>query len=162
MKLLSSLLGSEPSLEHKAKERYAELVTQARSPVLYTDFGVPDTLDGRFEAIILHLFIEEMQLKQASTLDPDWIRLLHEAFFEDMDRSLREGGVGDTGISKRIQRMASGFYGRLASYRNSLDDDAAFCEALKRNVYGTAQDAQRQNNADALLEYIKHRIHPAN
>lgn len=155
MKPLTSLFGRNASMERKAKEHYASLVTRARASTLYTDYGVPDTLDGRFEAIIIHLFIEEMRLKNANALDPEWIRLLHEAFFADMDRSLREGGVGDTGISKRVQRMASGFYGRLTSYRDCLNDEFAFREALMRNVYGTSEPSNAQDKAPKLAAYIQ-------
>lgn len=153
---ISSLWSKSAAQERQAKQRYAELVSASRAPILYTDFGIPDTLDGRFEAAILWLFIEEKRLGDDAR--DDWLRLLHEAFFADMDRSLREGGVGDTGISKRVQKMASAFYGRLSNYHDSWADEAAFKQKLTLNVYATRDVPPPAEAVQGLLEYIKNAI----
>lgn len=122
--------------QQEAYSLYAALVQQARKPELYTVLGVPDTLDGRFELIVLHVFLILQRLQS----DPDSAslqQLLAEAFFDDMDRSLREMGVGDTGIGRRVQKMSEAFYGRMKHYAESLSEPLVLETALRRNLYGT-------------------------
>lgn len=126
---------------------YEAIVAQARSPALYRDLGVPDDLDGRYESIVLHLVLVLRRLKRDF---PEGLELaggLQEAFFADMDRSLREMGAGDLGVGKRVKRMAEGFMGRLAAYEDALDalprEGQAGLEAvLRRNVFGTLPPGQ--------------------
>ena len=162
MKNLLKRLISHDDVEQQARQYYAELVTQSRTTELYTHCGIPDTLDGRFEAVILHVFMEEIRLKSSQDTSEQWLRLLHESFFADMDRSLREGGVGDTGISKRVQRMASGFYGRLTSYHDAWGDDAAFKDALLRNAYGTCETPPTPEQIETLTQYIERALAASN
>ena len=126
---------------------YQAIVAQARQPGLYRDFGVPDNLDGRFEAIVLHLVLVLRRLKRDFPEGRDLAAALQETFFEDMDRSLREMGAGDLGVGKRVKRMAEGFMGRLASYeaaldRLAVDGDAGLGAVLRRNVFGTLPAGQ--------------------
>lgn len=139
--------------EFESKQRYVELVAQARAPFLFQECALPDSLDGRFEAIILHLFITEQRLPD-TTESMLLIRNLHESFFEDMDRGLREGGVGDTGIGKRVKRMAAGLYGRLQAYRDAISDPAAFKAALVRNAYATCEPPPAESAVNALADYV--------
>lgn len=154
MNWFTNIFKTKHSAERAAKQHYADLVAKARDEKLYTKYHIPDSLDGRFEAIVLHLFIEE----KTTELSPEQLRLLHEAFFEDMDRSLREGGVGDTGISKRVKKMASGFYGRLQNYKEHAADKAAFTEALERNVYGTSEAEEKAEHAKLLADYVYQKL----
>jgi cytochrome b pre-mRNA-processing protein 3 len=122
-------------------------VAQARTPGLYRDLGIPDSLDGRFEAIVLHLVLVLRRLKRDFPEGLDLAEALQEAFFADMDRSLREMGAGDLGVGKRVKRMAEGFMGRLGSYEAALDRFPADGEenlraVLRRNVFGTLPDGQ--------------------
>lgn len=118
---------------------YARLNDEARCETCYTDWGVPDTLDGRFECILLHLFLYITAMKREGAATEEMQRRLIEAFFEDMDRSVRELGVSDTGVGKRVKAMANALYGRLDAYRAALNDDTTLHEALRRNLYGTTQ-----------------------
>ena len=126
---------------------YEAIVLQARQPALYRDIGIPDTLDGRFEAIVLHLVLVLRRLKRDFPEGLDLAAALQETFFDDMDRSLREMGAGDLGVGKRVKRMAEGFMGRLASYeaaldRVAVDGEAGLAAVLRRNVFGTLADGQ--------------------
>lgn len=116
---------------------YIALVAAARNPFFYTDLKVPDTLDGRFDLIVLHLFLLQHRLRTES---PDFAQFLSEAFFRDMDRSLRELGVADTGVSKRIQKMGKAYHGRLQAYAAALGEQEAMRAALARNLYGTVAE----------------------
>lgn len=118
---------------------YAALVGQARLPIFYTRYGVPDSLDGRFELILLHAFLVIRQLSR----DPAgqaMAQRLFDIMFADMDRNMRELGVSDVTVGPKIKAMAKGFYGRSAAYTQGLDDPAALDAALSRNLYGTLGD----------------------
>lgn len=126
---------------------YIALVEHARNPVFYTELDVPDTLDGRFDMITLHMYLLLDRLKnvgEPTAEKTETGRVLVEAYLADMARSLRELSVGDTGVARRIQKMASALYGRLEAYTQAKNDDLALKEALKRNVYGTKQDVAEE------------------
>lgn len=130
-------------LKPQAHALYLDVVAQARQPFLYEGYGVPDTLDGRFDALLLHLFLLLHRLKRAP--DPavqGLARTVMEIFIADMDRTLREMGVGDTGVGKRIKHMAAALLGRLNAYEESMDDPAAFECAVWRNVYREAPESR--------------------
>ncbi len=126
----------EPS---RTQRLYESVVAQARIPDFYRRWGVPDTLDGRFEMIALHLFLVLHRLKGGDAESAAMAQELHDLFFSDMDQSLREMGAGDLGVGKRVKRMATGFYGRVAAYDEGLGaEDDRLEAALRRNLYGTA------------------------
>ncbi|NIA67048.1 ubiquinol-cytochrome C chaperone [Pelagibius litoralis] len=121
---------------------YKGIVEQARQPALFSNLGIPDDVDGRFESIVLHLVLVLRRLKKDFPEGEALAASLQEVFYTDMDRSLREMGAGDLGVGKRVQRMAEGFMGRLNAYGDALDSLAQGGEvdlkaALQRNVYGT-------------------------
>jgi cytochrome b pre-mRNA-processing protein 3 len=139
------------SARRGAQAQYLSVVEQARQPWLYTSGGVPDTLDGRFDALVLHLFLALRRLPPGEKKNEDPRRLLTEAFFEDMDRSMREMGVSDTGVGKRVKTMAEAFYGRLAAYEAAHADPQQFKEALRRNIY--RHGAPSEEALEKLTDY---------
>jgi cytochrome b pre-mRNA-processing protein 3 len=138
----------------QAQDAYIALTTQARNPVFYREFDVPDTLDGRFELIVLHLWL---QLTRWHTHRPDALkRALIEAFFQDMDQNLREFGI-DTGMKKRIRAMADGYHGRITAYDAALTDahHGPLRDALRRNVYGTVNDKPSEEILAQFVRYVR-------
>lgn len=121
-----------------AGELYAALVEQARQPAFYVALGVPDTVDGRFEMVALHVFLALHRLK-AEPGQESFGQALFDAMFADMDRSLREMGVSDLSVGRHVKTMAKGFYGRVAAYEAGLAEPggATLADALRRNAYGT-------------------------
>jgi cytochrome b pre-mRNA-processing protein 3 len=121
-----------------ASRAYAEVVEQARRPEFFTGYGVPDTLDGRFELVCLHAFLYLRRLKgeaEAAAV----AQVFFDTMFADFDRSLREMGTGDLSVGREIKRMAEAFYGRVAAYEQGLaGDDSVLLAALARNLFGTA------------------------
>ena len=112
-----SWLPSWPSRLAAARRLYAAIVAAARHPVPYASWGVPDSLDGRFDMISLHMFLALERLKgEAEAFSQN---LVNE-FFADMDRSLREIGVGDVSVGKKVRKMAEVFYGRVGAYEINL------------------------------------------
>ena len=148
-KLQLMVLGSPRRRE--AQELYIALVQQSRNPFLYTECKVPDSLDGRFDLIVMHVYLY-LNLPHDEN-DQTMRRLLLESLFDDMDRSLREMGVGDTGISKRIKSMSKAAFGRMKAYEDAGADDEALKEALTRNVY--RGEAPPPEAVTALASYMR-------
>jgi cytochrome b pre-mRNA-processing protein 3 len=94
-----------------AEELYGSVVTAARHRALYSDVGVPDTPEGRFELVALHLFLALEPIKSDSTAI-ELSRRTIEAFVTDMDDCMREMGVGDMAVGKKVKRAAAAFYER--------------------------------------------------
>ena len=114
-----------------AEALYGAIVAAARQPGFYRDWAVPDTVDGRFEMIVLHMYLVLDRLKP----EPEPLRqALTDLFFTDMDRSLREMGVGDLGVGKKVRKMAEAFFGRIAAYAGSNDVES-LTDSLARNAY---------------------------
>jgi cytochrome b pre-mRNA-processing protein 3 len=134
--ILKSLFRRSPGPERSC---YEAIVAAARHPVFYADWGVPDTLDGRFDMISLHAFLVLDRLKGQ---EQAFRQGLVDELFADMDRSLREMGVGDLSVGKKVRKMAEVFYGRLAAYDQALGSAAGELEsALSRNIFPDAPDA---------------------
>ncbi len=151
--MLKRLFKKDP-LEEPTQALYSRIVEQARQPAFYRNNGVPDSLDGRFELVILHVFLVLHRLKQTDTDTTDLSQHLFDILFQDMDQCLREIGVGDTGVSIRIKRMVEGFYGRVQAYETGLtDSDEALEAALTRNLYGTV--TPRAEDLQAMTGYLR-------
>ena len=151
--MLSTLkqIFSPPLVKQQAFETYGKIVTQSRREVFYKDWQIEDMLDGRFDVIVLHLFLVISRCEQESSPETQsFIRHLSETFFSDMDRSLREMGASDTGVGIRVKKMAQAFYGRLKAYSDSIGDELALAEALKRNIY-----REKALDAAALAAYMQ-------
>jgi cytochrome b pre-mRNA-processing protein 3 len=141
-------------LDDAAAMLYARIVEQARRPPFYAALGVPDTLDGRFELIALHQFLVLNRLKAERARTERLAQPLFDTMFADMDRGLRELGVGDLSVGKHVKAMARSFYGRVVVYEAGLaGDDAALQDGLARNLFGTVT-AQPANLA-ALALYTR-------
>lgn len=138
----------------KAKQLYGAVVTQARQPMFYSGQGVPDTPAGRYEMIVLHLFLVMERLRAEGESAVKLSRMLVEAFVEDMDDSMREMGVGDLSVPKKVKRAAAGFYERAGEYRAGFEaaDGAALAAALARNVW---PDGAVEANAEMMAAYAR-------
>ena len=108
----------------------------SRRPGLYTYLGVPDTVEGRFECLSLHVILVLRRMNQLPPPAADLAQDLVNAVFLQLDSSLRELGVGDFGVPKRMKKLGAAFYGRAAGYDAALDsgDEAALRDTLARNV----------------------------
>jgi cytochrome b pre-mRNA-processing protein 3 len=132
--MLDRLFGRSHDQETAAR-LYGAIVAQAREPVFYSALGVPDSLDGRFDMIALHAFLVMHRLKSAPGTEK-LSQALFDYMFGDMDRSLREMGVTDLGVGRRVKQMVAAFYGRVSAYQDGLSDGPeALGEALARNLY---------------------------
>lgn len=115
---------------------YGVIVAQARTPAFYANYGVPDTLAGRFDMIVLHIVLVVRRLRR----EPAPLRALGQGVFDlfcrDMDHNFREMGIGDLAVPKHMRRVAEAFYGRAAAYDEAIDrgEEAQLAAALERNI----------------------------
>lgn len=129
---------------------YGMIVAQARLPAFYQRYNVPDTVNGRFDMVLLHLWIILRRLR-ASERGGALAQGLFDRFCSDMDANLREMGVGDLTVPKRMLKFAEAFYGRTAAYDAALQaGGGALAQALARNVL-LEHDASR---AGPLAAYV--------
>ena len=151
---LKNLFRSSP-VKMTAYRLYGRIVEQSRLPGFYAQAGVPDTVDGRFDMIALHLFLVLRRLKDDSAAAA-LAQELSDAMFADMDRNLREIGVSDVGLGRKVQKMAEGVFGRIAAYDKALADadDDALNDALRRNLYGTVAKPAPAHAA-AMAAYVR-------
>lgn len=129
---------------------YRAIVAQSRQPKFYAEWGVPDTVTGRFDMISIHMALLFRRLRDDST--KDFSQAVFDLFFKDMDRSLREMGVTDLGVPKKIQKMGNIFFGLLAAMNEALDrkDEEALAGVLARNIY----EGEGLDHARALAAYV--------
>jgi cytochrome b pre-mRNA-processing protein 3 len=133
---------------------YGTIVAQARAEALYQRFGVPDTVNGRLEMVLLHVILLLRRLNEEPNDAPAGAPLgqaVFDLFCQDMDDNLREMGVGDLAVPKEMQRIGEAFYGRQAAYNAALasSDPQALIEVLKRNVL------EGGGGAEALARYVR-------
>jgi len=141
-----------------AQRLYDQVVVRARSPSLYAAGGVPDTVDGRFEMVVLHTYFVVGRLISDGEDSQRIAQFLFDTMITDMDRSLREMGVGDLSVGKKVKAMAEAYYGRSRAYDAALvsgDEDLA--EALRRNVFGTVLSESEHTDSvvDGMVQYVK-------
>lgn len=121
---------------------YGAIVAQARVPAFYLAYGVPDTPDGRFDMIVLHLALLCLRLRRAGDMAQSLSQGVFDMFCRDMDHNLREMGVSDVRLPKTMRKLGEAFYGRLDAYDRALwaDGDEPLVDALARNVLSGASD----------------------
>lgn len=131
---------------------YSAIVAQSRQPVFYADWGVPDTVTGRFDMISLHLALLFRRLRAETGNQKEFSQAVFDLFFKDMDRSLREMGVGDLGVPKRIQKMGNIFFGLLAAMNEAMDrgDVVELEQVIARNIY----EGEVTPHVTALANYL--------
>ena len=144
-------------ISHTPPERavYAQIVAKARQPGLYLNAGVPDTVTGRFDMITLHSFLLLEHVAGKGKIETEFAQALFDEVFLDMDYSLREMGVGDLSVGKKIRKMSEIFYGACNGYRAAFanrgeDRRKAIRQAFKRNITGNEVDNKK---LDLLVDY---------
>jgi cytochrome b pre-mRNA-processing protein 3 len=136
-----------------AYDLYDAAVAQSRRPIFYQSFGVADSLDGRFDLLTLHVFLILRRLGAEGRATRALAQALFDLMFADMDQTLRELGVSDVSVGRKVKAMVSAFYGRIEAYESGLTERSRLIDALKRNLYrGDPVDEPRLS---ALAAYIE-------
>lgn len=151
--MVASFFSRKPKLTDVHYALYSAIVAQSRQPVFYAEWGVPDTLTGRFDMISLHMALVLRRLQTQGATCRDFSQALFDLFFKDMDRSLREMGVGDISVPKRIAKMGSLFYGLVDALTEALSGrpDSRLENALARNII----DQPETGGAAQLAAYTR-------
>lgn len=125
-----------------AHQLYVALVEQSRQPLFYDRWGVPDSRDGRLEMVTLHAMLVMRRLRREGPVGEALAEELFTVLFADLDRHLREWGVGDLSVGKQMRKLAESFFGRVTAIDPILShpDPTALADILRRNVYTEVSD----------------------
>ncbi|GGC73975.1 ubiquinol-cytochrome C chaperone family protein [Chelatococcus reniformis] len=122
---------------------YGRIVEASRQPALYAMHGIPDTTQGRFESLAMHVVLVLRRLRQLPPPAADVAQELVDTTFEQIEHAFREIGIGDTTVPKRMKAIAKSFYGRAERYDAGLDEesDGPLAVALARNILDSSEPA---------------------
>ncbi|MDH3580479.1 MAG: ubiquinol-cytochrome C chaperone [Hyphomicrobiales bacterium] len=137
-----------------AQDLYGSIVALSRQDGLYADFGVPDTVEGRFEILVIHMFLILDRLGQDSAQGNPLAQELVDAFFADMDTTIRQLGVGDFSVPKKMRHLATVFDQRLNGYRDATEAPGSdqLRHLLAENI--ELKDGGKNGPAGYLEKYI--------
>jgi len=140
--------------KRNAHNLYGSIVALSRSPVLYSDLCVPDTLEGRFELLVLHVFVFLDRLRSAGVETRPLAQEVVDLFFKDMDTTSREVGVGDLVVPKKMRKLAVVFGERMAEYENAMShsDSSILAKELEQNIF--FDDGSGTEHAALLAKYV--------
>ena len=138
-----------------ARAAYTAIMRQARQPCLFGERGAPDSFNGRFDILVLHVHFVLRRLRAEGTARTPFGQALFDMFFKDMDQTMRELGVGDLSVGKKIRKMAQAFYGRAAAYDNALAtaNPYALRDVLARNLF-----PENQKPPPEKLDFLKNYV----
>lgn len=139
-----------------SQEVYQKTLEHSLSPAFFAQHKVPDTFDGRFDMLLLSLFIVMERLIEAG--ENDFNQALFDQTFANMDQTLREMGIGDMGVPKHQKKMMKAFNGRTHAYKEGLQS-GDLTDALKKNLYGTLEDVDDEtlsNMQSYVLKALEH------
>src|SRR5258706_16042172 len=136
---------------------YGMIVAQARAAAFYQNYGIPDTVNGRLEMIMLHAVLVLWRLEGGTASARALGQGLFDHFCRDMDDSMREMGVGDLAVPRKMRRIGGAFYGRQAAYRGAVaePDERPLAAALQRNVFAGASDPA---SSARLASYVRETV----
>jgi len=138
--LLDRLFRPRPAL-NAGRSLYLRAVEQSRSPALYSDLGAPDSVEGRFEIYSLHVVLLLDRLRGHGDLATEISQALFDTYLKDLDHALRELGVGDMSVGRKMRKLGEAFYGRGKSYEEAfaaLPDTTQLTALIARTVYAEA------------------------
>lgn len=150
---LSTLFKPRPQAA-SGKALYERAVEQARTPALYLDLRAPDSLEGRFELYTLHVLLLVLRLKSRSNVANETVQATFDAYLQGLDIGLRELGVTDQSISKRMKKLGRAFYGRVANWEKALVGNEPIEPIILRTVYEGVNDV----DAAPLADYVRRAI----
>lgn len=144
------------SPERTISALYGAIVAQARTAAFYQTYQVPDTVNGRCDMIMLHVFLLFRRMNRDDGRQYRGIgQAVFDRFCQDMDDNLREMGIGDLKVPKQMLKIGEAYYGRANAYEDGIakPGDRALADALSRNVY--QDDPETSRNASLLEKYVR-------
>ncbi len=134
---------------------YGAIVAQSRLPSFYTDYAVPDTVEARFDLLVLHVHLVFRRLAEGDVASREIGQLVFDYFISDMDAAVREIGTGDMKVHKKMRDLGEAYYGRANAYDAALKEqgEAALASSLERNIYGGIEASPAA--VQRLAHYVK-------
>ncbi|MFJ6023857.1 ubiquinol-cytochrome C chaperone family protein [Brevundimonas sp. NPDC092305] len=150
--MLQNLFRPRPT-QRLGEPLYELAVRQARQPAFYTDLGVADRIDARFELYTLHVLILIQRLRDEGEEGAEAGQALFNAYVSALDHALRELGVGDISVGKKMRKLGEAMYGRMTAYEAPLRDGdrEVLAVSLARNVHESDQASDGERLADYAL-----------
>ncbi|MEO1041684.1 MAG: ubiquinol-cytochrome C chaperone family protein [Pseudomonadota bacterium] len=146
---MAKLTGSDAQ-RRRAHALYVVIAEASRREVFYRELAVPDTPEGRYDILSLHAILMMRRLRGEGPHAVDFAQLVFDVMFRDIDDSLRELGVGDMRVGKKVRAYAEAFYGRAKAYEEGLDGAGDLTDAVARNIYSDDEAPY----ARALADYM--------
>ncbi len=141
-------------LRQAVENFYVELAGAARNPHFFTVCNVPDTLEGRFEVLVLHAALVQLRLKTLAGDAEKVSQLLTDSLFADLDAAIREAGVSDVGVPRKMKMLAEAYFGRLSAYEAMMKGEREVVPTLAKNVLATNDGAADHPGSIALSNYV--------
>ena len=132
---------------------YKKIVLRSRNKVFYTYLKVPDTIDGRFDLIVLHFFFVHSVLFKKEVSKNSIYNYLLDIMYKDFDSNLREIGVGDLSVGKKIYQMSEAVAGRVNAYNKSKDKKELLYKTISRNIYGSKKNIDKKTK-QIMVDYF--------
>ncbi len=165
--MFGRLFRTDP-MKKPAARVYESILASSRQPHLYETPGVPDTVDGRFDLLVIHASIFFRHMRKAGEAGLHMNQLVFDRMFDDMDVALREMGTGDPSVGKKIKQMGQAFYGRAQAYETALNecDATGLAQVIQRNLFasdgavsdevpdGAVEDAEQLAVSERLAAYM--------
>lgn len=153
--LIARVLRGPGMVKQTASQLFSGLMAQARLPVFYQQLAVPDSVDGRFDMIVLHIFLIFQRLRGQGDRAAILSQALYDTLILDLEASLRQLGAGDVGVGKRIRVMTEALQGRIKAYEAGLRGNSLELEAaIRRNLYGTTDP--QADVVRIMADYLRH------
>lgn len=156
--MLKGLFRARPA-KTAGRDLYSRVVDQARTPSLYAELDCPDTVEGRFELYSLHVYLVLERLKGQGDQAAETAQALFDTYVKALDHALREMGVGDLSVGKKMRKLGEAFYGRVAALEAALaalPDTTEFEAFLARTVYEGVDASKAPELAAYALRQREH------
>ena len=157
--MLPRLFRQRPAYE-AGQALYRTAAAQARDPAFYRDAHAPDTVEGRFELYMIHVILVAMRLRGEGRRAAETSQVMFDAFLRGLDDAMREMGVGDLSVGKKMRRLGEAFYGRAKRYDELIGDPAELRAMVRRTLYADVEGEEADAGADAVAAYAA-RAHAA-
>ncbi len=132
---------------------YGTVVARAHDPLFFTEFELPDTVMGRFEVLAMHVYMFSRRMKrEGGSVAISLSQEVFDLFVADVERALRELGIGDTSVPKRKKSMVRSFYGQIEDFDSPLDDKDT--ELLVERINQRFHEGQNQSGSQLLADYV--------
>lgn len=152
--MLKRLFRPNPAYE-AGQALYRTAAAQARNPAFYADAHAPDTVEGRFELYMVHVILLAMRLRGHGARAAETSQVMFDAFLRGLDDAMREMGVGDLSVGKKMRKLGEAFYGRAKRYSAAIDDPAQLRALVRRTLYADVEGASAEAGSAAVAAYVR-------